>query len=859
MGVTYERASVRLAGSCSNRVLVVAVAIGLSGCALSPLTRSTSQDSGGSAGESGADNAGSTGQSDSQQTSGGRSSGSDDSDGAGSGGIERAEPSGAGSAAAPEAHAGEDGRGGPGGAGGGRTSGSGGERTSAGAGEEPTSGGAGEEQAPGGAGEEPRSGGAGGDHTLGSGGATSSGGSGGATSSGGSGGGTSSGGSGGATSSGGSGGTTSSGGSGGTTSSGGSGGTAVQGGTGGPTDTGGSGGATHAGGSGGMEPPTGGTEAGGTAGQGGEPSDAGAGAGPTGGANLGGSGGTAGGGQTGGGSSGGASGGNGDPCEDHDECLSGYCNPAKICEPLECHDGFTNGLETDVDCGGSCVAKCGYNMSCKINEDCVSNACGAGYLCAATCSDGIVDGAETDVDCGGTTSGCSPCVGDQTCAGGTDCSSGSCVDSECVPRLTNVAAGTEHACALFDNGRIKCWGHNDFGQLGLGDREDRGDGLDEMGAKLPYVSLGTGRRAKAVTAGQSHTCALLDDGEVKCWGHNEHGELGLGNGWDHGDDEGEMGNNLLPVSLGAGRTATAVSAGSAHTCALLDDQQIKCWGFNYYGQLGLGNTDSHGHAADTMGDALLEVELGEGRTVKAVSAGGLHTCALLDNGEVKCWGFNDWGRLGLGDTTSRGGGADQMGDFLPRVELGAGRSAKAIVSGSAHTCALLDNDQIKCWGWNQYGQLGLGDGGDLDTHCHGDAANEMGDDLPTVALGTSRTAVAVSARGPATCALLDNAQVKCWGSNTGGALGLGLSQDANRGTSPTHMGDNLPFLDLGDDVYAKSISCGMNFACALLDTGELKCWGDGNWGQLGLGRQDTLGDASGEMGEDLPALVFFDD
>ena len=99
-----------------------------------------------------------------------------------------------------------------------------------------------------------------------------------------------------------------------------------------------------------------------------------------------------------------------------------------------------------------------------------------------------------------------------------------------------------------------------------------------------------------------------------------------------------------------------------------------------------------------MGDSLPTVALGTGRTAVAITAGNYHTCALLDDGSVKCWGYNDYGQLGLGDTADRGVGAGEMGDSLPAVALGTGRTAVAITSGSYHTCALLDDASVKCWG-----------------------------------------------------------------------------------------------------------------------------------------------------------------
>jgi E3 ubiquitin-protein ligase HERC3 len=192
-----------------------------------------------------------------------------------------------------------------------------------------------------------------------------------------------------------------------------------------------------------------------------------------------------------------------------------------------------------------------------------------------------------------------------------------------------------------------------------------------MGDNLPAVDLGTGRTAQALAAGYNHTCALLDDGTVKCWGWNYTGQLGLGDTSDRGDAPLEMGDDLPAVDLGTGRTAQALAAGYLHTCALLDDGTVKCWGRNNSGQLGLGDTGDRGQVIGEMGDDLPAVDLGTGRTAQALAAGEFHTCALLDDGTVKCWGRNGYGQLGLGDTSDRGDEPVEMGDALPAIYLGS--------------------------------------------------------------------------------------------------------------------------------------------------------------------------------------------
>jgi alpha-tubulin suppressor-like RCC1 family protein len=265
--------------------------------------------------------------------------------------------------------------------------------------------------------------------------------------------------------------------------------------------------------------------------------------------------------------------------------------------------------------------------------------------------------------------------------------------------------------------------------LGLGDTDNRGDNSSKMGDNLTIVDLGTGRTATAIEAGDHHTCAILDDASLKCWGENGNGQLGLGAGISNrGDGSGEMGDNLTAINLGSGRTATSITTGTGYTCVLLDDDSVKCWGRADYGQLGAGKTEEYNEPNASP------IDLGTGITATAIASGYFHTCAILDNSSIKCWGRNDSGQLGIGDTGNRGDGTNssgltEMGDNLPAVDLGAGRTARAISAGDRHTCVVLDNTSLKCWGKNESGQLGLG-----DNSPRGDNSSEMGDNLPVISL-----------------------------------------------------------------------------------------------------------------------------
>jgi E3 ubiquitin-protein ligase HERC3 len=469
---------------------------------------------------------------------------------------------------------------------------------------------------------------------------------------------------------------------------------------------------------------------------------------------------------------------------------------------------------------------------------------GAATAGATGCGDGVR--APTEI-CEGADLNGQTCKSQGLTAGALACSSNCSFDTTGCRKVTRVFAGTQHNCALFSSGAVKCWGINAAGALGLGDTVSRGKAPGQMGDALPFVDLGTGRRAVALSLAYYSSCALLDDGSVKCWGQNDGGQLGQGDTSNRGDEPGEMGDALLPVDLG--RKATAIAAGEDHTCAVLDDGNVKCWGRNANGQLGLGDTLNRGDTSGSMGSALPYVNLGSGRTATAIAAGSYHTCAFLNGADLKCWGSNSHGELGLGDSMSRGGAATNMGNALPAVDLGTDLHARSMTLGDYYTCALLDNPNgVKCWGSNSFGGLGLAETGNV-----GDAPNEIGNALPWLNLCTPPREIRTGPVSWHTCALLDGG-LACWGDNEYGQLGLG--DTVSRGRGAGQMGCGLPYVDVGTGLHAIDVAVGTVQTCALLDDASVKCWGDNLAGNLGLG--DTVaskGGHPGEMGDYLPPVA----
>eukprot|EP01083_Nonionella_stella_P262744 893150_1 len=304
-----------------------------------------------------------------------------------------------------------------------------------------------------------------------------------------------------------------------------------------------------------------------------------------------------------------------------------------------------------------------------------------------------------------------------------------------------------------------------------------------------------------------HSC-MVHNNKTKMWGDNGYGQLGYGDTNNRGDASNEMGDSLLEIDLGTSFIPMQIVTGKYHTCALSTANKVKCCGWNIYGQLGYGDTNNRGDEANEMGDILLEIDLGTNFIPMKIVAGKYHTCALSTANKVKCWGYNLFGHLGYGDTNHRGDEANQMGDTLLEIDLGTSFIPMQIVAGMYHTCALSTANKVKCWGFNAWGQLGYG-----DTNRRGDEANEMGDILLEIDLGTSFIPMQIVAGMYHTCALSTAYKVKCWGYNLHGSLGYGDTND--RGHEPKQMGDILLEIDLGTNFISMQIVAGMHHTCAL--------------------------------------------
>lgn len=444
-----------------------------------------------------------------------------------------------------------------------------------------------------------------------------------------------------------------------------------------------------------------------------------------------------------------------------------------------------------------------------------------GQECA--CNDGFVgDGLSCDdVDeCAVETDTCHDNATCQNAWGGyyCNCNPGYYGDGElCMVNpgfVKEVASSSDHTCALLEGGSVRCWGFNEYGQLGYGDTEWIGD--NERADARDYVSLGF--EAVQVETGFAHTCALSVGGEVYCWGRSQYGQLGYGNVASIGDDE-------LPSDVGAvnvGGTVTAIAAGGEHTCALLESGAVRCWGLGIDGQLGYGNADSVGdnEAPATVGDVPL------GKSALAITAGRDHTCAIVEGGEVYCWGRGLWAPLGYSNTENVGD--DETPASVGAVDLGA--PALSIDAGWYHTCAIVDlgsSQALRCFGYGGVGQLGY-----ASTESVGD--DEAPADWGDVKLGYEPVSVAAGLYH--TCVTNSVGEATCFGYSLFGRLGYANNEDVGDDEHP----EDWAKVQVGSRII--SLAAGSEHTCAALNSGHVRCWGSNAFAQLGTGNAQDIGD-----------------
>ena len=332
-----------------------------------------------------------------------------------------------------------------------------------------------------------------------------------------------------------------------------------------------------------------------------------------------------------------------------------------------------------------------------------------------------------------------------------------------------IAAGGRHSCALM-GGQLLCWGANDHGQLGSGDGEAR-ESAAPVNGELQFVQ---------VAAGLAHSCGVTRDGDAYCWGADERGQLG----------DATTSSRSAPVRVVGTLNYRTVRTGFAHSCGLTTSGVVACWGANTSGQLGDGSTT--GRAAPTI----VRTDL---RFV-SLTTGWNHSCALASDGSAWCWGANGSGQLGTGTRD----------DARVPVAVAGGLRFTAITAGGTHSCGVTESGEAYCWGKGGVGQLGTG--------------NTTDQPAPVPVAGGARFA-SVSAGGSHSCARTRGGQAWCWGRNVYGQLGDGTTVDR---AAPVRVAG----------VEFRAVSATGAHSCGLSTDGESWCWGFNTEGQLGDGTRN---------------------
>jgi alpha-tubulin suppressor-like RCC1 family protein len=485
----------------------------------------------------------------------------------------------------------------------------------------------------------------------------------------------------------------------------------------------------------------------------------------------------------------------------------------------------------------------------------------------------------------------------------------SMVSSQEITGYSKISSGYRHVCALNDSGVLKCWGSNTYGQIG--------DDSYSFAARSTPGSV-PGLETETIIdfeAGGDNTCIINSDGALKCWGGNNYHELGNPDyfSWASGTPVQVLGmeSNVTDVAIGnlficaikdgdaycwgydytgsdpdsyyieepqlvdTPYTFESITANGGNVCAISTDKQLVCWGTSYNAptlitglenvvSVSISETEKCALIAETITDPAkvmcwggTPTEVGGLQGVPLAIAGGKeHTCAIVQDAginSVMCWGSNNEGQLGLGHTTDvsepttvpgsegairlsageahtnivtesgqvRSWGANTEGQLgngalfrrqLPIHLQNINEPLENVVSGEYHTCALTQAGAMWCWGGNEYGQVGNG-----STQYVADPVTIINDGVDQIYAGPYDT-----------CALLDTSEVMCWGINPSGSLGT--NDPSSRSTTPRFVVNESdePITGIVD------LGCGNSYICALKSDGSVFCWGANTHGQLGV-------------------------
>lgn len=297
-----------------------------------------------------------------------------------------------------------------------------------------------------------------------------------------------------------------------------------------------------------------------------------------------------------------------------------------------------------------------------------------------------------------------------------------------------------------------------------------------------------------VSAGGQHSCAVAQDGGLWCWGQNGYGQLG----------DGTTTPRNVPTRVSGMTGVAQVSAGKYHSCAVKTDQSAWCWGFNPYGQLGDNATHQTCFAADCSQAPVAVSGMGSG--VVFIGAGRDHSCALKADGSAWCWGANGQRQLGDGTLINRP---------TPVLVSGLGAGVAQLSTGLRHNCVVKTDGSSRCWGQNFDGRLGDGTTNDSS--------------IPVLVSGMDQQVAFISAGGHHTCLVKTNGSAWCWGANMAGQLGDGTTSQRLLPTAVSGLGSGVMQISAGGTEGSYETTC------ALKTDGSAWCWGENQYGQLGIG------------------------
>lgn len=334
-----------------------------------------------------------------------------------------------------------------------------------------------------------------------------------------------------------------------------------------------------------------------------------------------------------------------------------------------------------------------------------------------------------------------------------------------------IAGGSGHSLGIKSDGTLWSWGRNDYGQCG------QGNYLSNYG--IP-TQIGTDTNWIQVSAGNSFSYAIKNNGTLWAWGRNDFSQLG----------DGTTINKNIPIQIGSDNDWTKISTGIAHTLAIKSNGTLWSWGYNVYGQLGLGSFNS----------AQVPTQVGLDNNWSDIASGFFHSLFLKSNGTIWSCGFNDKGQLGNGSTSSLS---------IP-TQIGTQSNWIKIASGSDSSGAINSENKLFMWGYNSSGQLGIG--------------NYIDKNLPTlVNEDIDWNSIVI---GGHSVAIKNNTTVWTWGSNFNGQLGNG----GPSGFVGANI--NLPQQINNENNWDK-IFTGLDYSFSIKTDGELWAWGFNGWKQLG--------------------------